>query len=132
MNQAADIFGTAFKQGTVTLLARVVGSDGQPVQPGEINTAQYSVFLLDDADADARTPVAGHTDVALLPGDVLFDTLQNDELWDVDEVGYNFRHEPDVSQSPAFAVAGRRYLAEYRLLPTAGQVIVVRFRIDVI
>ncbi len=132
MSQAADIFGTAFKEGTLTLLARVVGADGQPVQPGEINAAGYSIYLLDDADADGRTAVSGHTDVALVPGDVLFDTLQNDALWEVDEVGYNFRHEPDVSQYPAFAVAGRRYLVEYRLLPAAGQVIVVRFRIDVI
>lgn len=132
MSQAADIFGTAFKQGTVTLLARVVGADGQPVQPAEISTAEYSIYLLDDADPDSRSPVDGHSGVVLVPSDVLFDTLQHDALWDVDEVGYNFRHEPQVSQYPAFAVAGRRYLVEYRLLPGAGEVIVVRFRIDVI
>ncbi len=62
---------------------------------------------------------------------VLFNSLQTDSLWTVDATGYNFRHVLDVSTSPAFAVAGRRYLVEYQLTPAVGQVIVVRFRINV-
>ncbi len=62
---------------------------------------------------------------------VLFNSLQTDSLWTVDVTGYNFRHTPDVSTNAAFAVAGRRYLVEYQLTPALGQVIVVRFRINV-
>jgi len=141
-------FSTGATIGGVHLPGAVAGAtDGQPIVPDEIGAVHYSVFLLDDADADARTPVEGHSDVALASQDVLFDTPQNDALWEVDELGYNFRHELDVSQHPAFAIAGRRYLVEYRLQPVSGQrrylveyrlqpvsgqVIVVRFRIDVI
>jgi hypothetical protein len=38
----------------------------------------------------------------------------------------------DVSLHPAFAIAGRRFLIEYQLTPATGQVILVRFRINVI
>lgn len=132
MNEATDHFGTAMKHGTVTLLARVVDNDAQPITQAGVREASYSVFLLDDADPDARQPVAGHNQVALAVADVVFDALQHDALWTRDTVGYNFRHTLDVSAAPAFAVAGRRYLVEYRLDPTDGQPIIIRFRINVI
>ena len=132
MAEAADIHGTAFKNGSVTLLARIVGGAGANVVQGDIASVVYSIFLLDDQNADARTPVANHGSVALAVGDVVFNTLQTDALWTVDAAGYNFRHLLDVSAHPAFAVAGRRYLIEYRMTPAIGQVIVVRFRINVI
>jgi len=132
MADARDIHGNAYKNGSATLLARVVGDDGTAVSPGDISSARYSVYLLDDQDPDARTPVAAHQDVAIGVGQVLFDTLQTDDLWTVDQVGYNFRHVLDVSANPAFAIAGRRYLVEFQLTPVSGQVILVRFRVNVI
>jgi hypothetical protein len=132
MTEACDYHGTAMKHGSATLLARIVGHDAEPITRAAVSAAAYSVFLLDDFDPDARTPVAGHDEVELAAADVVFDTLQNDARWTVDALGYNFRHTLDVSQSPAFAVAGRRYLVEYRLTPAVGQVILVRFRINVI
>ncbi len=132
MPQAQDILGTAFRDGSVTLLARVVGQSGQPIVQADIASAQYSVYVLDDQDANGRTAVAGHTDVALSVADLVFNTLQTDALWTVDSVGYNLRHVLDVSDEPAFATAGRRFLVELRLSPTSGQVILVRFRINVI
>jgi hypothetical protein len=54
----------------------------------------------------------------------------DDPPWDVDEVGFNFRHEIDVTESPAFVTAGRRYRVQYVLTPTDGQPIVVRFVIE--
>ncbi len=68
----------------------------------------------------------------LTVADVIFNALQTDPLWTVDTTGYNFRHVLDVSAHPAFTVAGRRYLVEYQLTPAAGQMIFVRFRINVI
>ena len=90
------------------------------------------MYLLDDQNSDSRTAVAGHTDVTLPVADVIFSTLQTDAIWTVDTTGYNFRHVLDVSAHPAFAVAGRRYLVEYQLTPAVGQMILVRFRINVI
>jgi hypothetical protein len=125
-------FGTVFKNGSATCLARIVGHDAQPIVPGDVAQIEYSVYLLDARDPDSRSTVAGHDGESLLPADVLFDTLVTDDLWTRDDVGYNFRHAMDVSTDHAFAIAGRDYLVEYRLSPYAGQVILARFRLHAI
>jgi hypothetical protein len=132
MPEAHDIHGTAFKNGSVTLLARIVGPSGENVLQANINSVQYSVYLLDDQNPDSRTATPHHDNIAIGVADVIFDALQLDALWTVDPYGYNFRHVLDVSEYPAFAVAGRRYLVEYRLTPPTGQIILVRFRINVL
>ena len=133
MADAIDIYGTAFKNGSAVLLARIVGQSGINVVQADIGAIRYSVYLLDDHDADSRTPVAGHTDVSLTVADVVFDTLQTrPRSGRSTTIGYNFRHVLDVSAQPAFAVADRRYLIEYQLTPASGQVILVRFRMNVI
>lgn len=131
---AADIYGTVFKNGTATLMARVLDDQAAPVVCAGIRSAVYSVYLLDDEDADARSAVPGHDRAPLAVGDVVFDQLQTGPPWDASEDpdGYNFRHAPDTSRQPAFPIAGRRYLVEYRLTPVAGGPILVRFRINVI
>ncbi|MCE9546921.1 MAG: hypothetical protein K8T25_15710 [Planctomycetia bacterium] len=129
MPQAHDIEGTVFHSGSATLLARVVGAGGQPIAAAGVSTVHYSVEQLDDRNDQAATAVAGHHDVALTPADVLLSPLQTDARWTIDDQGYNFRHELDVSEDDAFPTAGRRYRVTYRLLPTSGQVIVVRFNL---
>ncbi len=132
MAEAADLYGTAMKNGSATLLARIVGADGANIVRADIDSIAYSIHLLDDQDADSRTAVTGHTDVSLTVANVVFDSLQTDSLWTADSLGYNFLHVLDVSANDAFAIAGRRYLVEYRFTPTVGQVILARFRINVI
>ena len=132
MAEAMDIHGTAFKNGSVTLLARIVGAGGANVLQADINTVKYTVYLLDDQNPDSRTAVSEHANVTLAVADVIFNTLQTDAIWTVDTTGYNFRHVLDVSAHQAFTVAGRRYLVEYQLTPAVGQIILVRFRINVI
>ena len=132
MAEAIDIHGTAFKNGSVTLLARIVGAGGANILQADLNTIKYTVYLLDDQNPDSRTAVSEHADVTLAVADVVFNTLQTDAMWTVDATGYNFRHVLDVSAHQAFTVAGRRYLIEYQLTPAVGQMILVRFRINVI
>ena len=132
MADAADIYGTGFKNGSIMLLARVVGDDAQRIVQADVASAKYTVYLLDDQDADERTAVSGHADVSLTVNEVLFNTLQTDDVWTADESGYNFRYVLDVSANQAFAVAGRRYLVQFSLTPASGQVILVRFRVNVI
>jgi hypothetical protein len=132
MANANDIYGNAFKNGSAILMARIVGAGGANIVRADITAIRYSVYLLDDQDPDARTAVANHDNVALSVASVVFDSLQTDATWTVDTTGYNFKHVLNVSSSPAFSVAGRRYLVEYRLTPAAGQVILVRFRINVV
>jgi hypothetical protein len=132
MAEATDVYGTAFKNGSLTALARVVGADGANIDQTDISSIKYTVYLLDDQDPDSRTAVANHTAVALAVAGVVFNTLQTGPLWTVDATGYNFRHVLNVSPHQAFAIADRRYLIEYELTPAAGEVILVRFRVNVI
>ena len=135
MANAVDIQGVVFKGGSCTLLARVVGPDAQPILQGDIASAAYTVYLLDDADPDAQAPVDGHEDVSLAVADCIYDELQTDACWTADGddvIGYNFRHTLDVASEAAFATAGRHYRVVVALVPYAGQVILVRFRVRAI
>ena len=132
MGYASDIYGVVFKNGSATLLARVVGGDDTPVQQADIDSAEYSVYLLDEDDPDAATVVTGHDGVSIDVSSLIFDTLQTDSVWDVDETGYNFKHVLDVSAEEAFTEAGRSYRIVLELTPTSGQVILVRFRVHAI
>jgi len=127
MPEAVDIYGDVFKNGSATLLARIVDKAGTAITQATISSITYSVYLLDDQDADSRTAVAGHNAQSLTVSDIVFDTLQTDAIWTKDSTGYNFKHVLDVSSNEAFAIAGRRYLVEHRLVPVDGQVILVRF-----
>jgi hypothetical protein len=132
MTEAQDIYGTAFKNGSATFLARLVGNDGEYLLPADVAAAAYTVSLLDDRDPDGRTPVAGHSGISLTVNQVLYGSMQTDVIWTVDSLGYNFKHVLDVATHPAFPIAGRRYLVEYALTPTSGPVILLRFRVNVI
>ena len=132
MPNAVDIRGQVFRDGSATLLARVVGGDGAQLTQADITAAQYTIYLLDHNDPNVQDAVEGHEDVDVAPADLLFDMPQLDALWTVDAVGYNFRHALDVSTSAAFPLAGRAYLIVFKLTPTAGPVILVRFRLAAI
>ena len=132
MAEAVDTYGVAFKNGSITCMARVTGADAANIQQADISSGVYSLYLLDDQDPDSRTAVTGHAAGSLTIASVIFDTLQTDARWTVDSTGYNFKHVIDISANVAFAIAGRRYLVEYTLTPASGQVIIVRFRVNVI
>jgi len=132
MATATDIQGVVFKNGTATLLARIVGSDAAAINQADIDSIAYSVYQLDESDPNAATVIPGHDNVSLSVSDVVFNTLQVDARWTIDSVGYNFRHEIDVSTSPAFTVAGPYFQVRYELTPIVGQVVVARFKLRVI
>ena len=132
MPQAKDIHGTAFKNGTALLMARIVDSAGANVQQAGIVAIEYSIFELDPCLPNQQTPVAGHNEVELDVADVIFNALQTGGLWTVDDVGYNFRHEIDVTETEAFPKAGAQYQVRYQLTPTTGQKTIVRFQLRVI
>jgi hypothetical protein len=131
---AADIPAQAFKNGTLPLMARVYDQAGQLLTQAAVTSIAYSIYELDDDDPDVRGAVAGHAAVSLTKTDVIFNTLQTDALWASDTTGYNFRHTPPIGTSQAFAKAGRHYLVEYRITPSAAgrHVIIVRLWVSVI
>jgi hypothetical protein len=132
MADASDVHGVVFKNGSATFLARVVGAQGTPITQANTASAKYTAYLLDENDPDAGAAITGHTSVAVGVASLIFDSLQTDDLWDVDATGYNFKHVLDVSGNQAFAAAGRTYRVVFELTPTSGQVILVRFRVHAI
>ena len=132
MVDIADTRGVAYKNGSAALMARVADWEGVEIVPADIASAVYSVYTLDDTAIDTRTVVTGHNAVVLDPDDVIFSALQVDEMWTVDDEGYNFLLILDVSAAEAFVVAGLRYLVEITLHPPTGQDILLRFHISVV
>ena len=132
MPNANDIYGTAFKNGSAVLMARIVDSDGEAIVQAGVSAIEYSIYELDPCRPDNLTVVAGHDGVELDASDVVFDTLQTGGLWTVDETGYNFRHEIDVTGTEAFPTAGVHYQVRYEITPVGGQKTIVRFQLRVI
>ncbi len=129
MANVRDIHGTVFKNGSATLLARVVGTSGAVIRRSDVTAARYRVLLLDERDPDLQTPVAGHADVALDPAALVFDELQHDARWTVDGEGYNLCHVLQIGSAAAFPQAARAYRVQFELTPSSGPVILVRFRL---
>ncbi len=127
MGIAKDIQGTVFRHGTAVLMARVVDGQAEPINQASLASASYTIFALEMDQPESLIAVEGHEEVALDVEAIIFDSLQTGGGWTADEVGYNFRHELDVSEAEAFAEAGRRYQVRYELLPVTGQKIVFRF-----
>jgi len=123
-----DGYYTCPQSGTIGLYRRILGWDGADLQQADVQSIAYSIFALSDDDPPERTAVEGHKDVELDKIAVLFDEVQSDE-WASD---YNFKHIPDISTNQAFPEADAHYLVEYRLTPTAGQVIVERIKVRAI
>jgi hypothetical protein len=132
MALARDFCGTVFRHGTAVMLARVVDGQGDNVNQASVASARYSIFALEPNELESLTPVEGHENVSLDVEDVIFDVLQTNGGWTVDEVGYNFRHELDVSTDEAFTGAGRVYQVRYELQPVTGQKLVFRFQLKCI
>ncbi len=132
MPQASDILGTAYKNGSAILMARIVDSAGAYIQQSGVSQIEYSIFELDPCRPDNVVAVAGHDSVALSVSSVIYDSLQTGGLWTVDATGYNFRHQINVSQNEAFPKAGTQYQVRYELTPSAGQKSIIRFQLRVI
>lgn len=127
MQEARDVGGVVFQDGPVVLLARVTGADGAPIGPADVESVRYTITELDECDPELSAGVAGHEQVGLATNTVVQASLQVDPLWSVDADGYNFRHDVDISDHPAFPNARRLYQVRYELFPYVGQKVVFRF-----
>ena len=119
MASTSDIYGTVFKGGTATLLARVVGNAEPPIVRADTAQIAYSIFLLDDDDPNRRDAVPGHDDVALGSPRRSAISFRPMPCWTVDAIGYNFCHTPDVSGGGRVS-HGRTVLPD-RIPARAGQ-----------
>jgi len=127
MHDAQDIRGRVFKNASASLYARIVDGNGDLIVPDDIAALSYTVFEIAPEMPDELTAVEGHDEVALDPEVVFYETLQTGGAWNLDEVGYNFRHDIDVTTHEAFPHAGVSYQVRYEMTPVAGQRVVFRF-----
>ena len=127
MAVAKDIQGTVFQDATATFMARVESSAGVSLDQAAVASIQYAISEISLEGSRAQPAIIGHENVLLDKTTVIFDALQNDSTWTADAIGYNFRHEIDVSQYEAFSQAGEVYQVRYEIVPVVGQKIVFRF-----
>ncbi len=126
--------GHAFASGSSLFLAQIrEKADGSLLDRDRVKTIKYSAYRLDHSDPTVKSVVEGHETVSLNTYDVFFATPKLDGLWNCDDVGYNFKHEPIVASKPLFPTAGRHYLVEYRItLVDHPNDVIVRYRIQVL
>lgn len=129
MPNARDVHGTVYNKGSAVLMARVVNSQAQPITRAVVSSISYTVFEVPESGFGEPIAVTGHQSVPIQTTDAVFDTLQSNDAWTIDSVGYNFRHEVDVSSAEAFPNSGVCYLVRYEIVPVQGQIIVFRFHL---
>ena len=98
-----------FEDTAITLMARIVDANNDPITQAGISSISYAVHKVDGTEVVEST--------ALTVSDVVFDTLQTDSIWDTDSTGYNFKHEPGAA---AFPDGDTRYRVEYLFTPASG------------
>lgn len=136
MANPAPIQVVTLRNATPVLMARVENAAGEYVTQASLSSIAYTAYLLDadhPTDKDTRTAVTGHEGVAVAKASAVFDTLQTASPWDSDEdaIGYNLKHQLDLALGDVFTIAGRTYLVVFTLTPTSGQVILVKFVVQV-
>ena len=129
MRKAKDMYGTAFRNGSAVLMARIVDRAGVTIRRSDVLVIVYSIYEVDPCWPENWAAVAGHERVPLPVADVIFDTLQLGDPWTLDSVGYNFLHELDASEHPPFPRPSTHYEICYRLFPTNGQETIIRFQV---
>jgi hypothetical protein len=119
MSATNGCVGRVRTERAVVLMARIVDGAGRPMRPSDIRAIEYS----------AVGSSAGVRGAAVDVGDVVFDALQTDGAWSVDEVGDNFRHKIDVGRLGGLPRCGDKLQLCYVFTLASGGQTIVRFRI---
>ncbi len=132
MLQTREICEAVFENGVAVLMARIVDSAGACIRPSQIELAVYCMRELDPCNPARSRAVRGHKAVRLDVDEVLRETLETGRLWDLDTVGYNFRHEIRPNRSGSFPKAGAQYEIRYAFLPrNHREPVIIRFHVRI-
>ena len=88
-------------------LGRVLTAQRQAMTQSEVAAIVLYVY-----DVDSSTPETAIQTVPIAPTNAIFDTLQLDESWKRDAVGYNFRH---IVGPGVFTSGASNYRLEYQI-----------------
>ncbi len=105
------IKGECWEDSGVTLLARIRG-DGGLVTQASIDTITCKVF-----DKQSSTPRTAVETPTVVVADSIFNTLQTDERWGIDDTGFNFAFEVPAS----IITSPHTYRIEFKFTPTSGE-----------
>lgn len=100
------IRGCVAEDSTATLRARLVDSSDNLITQSQISSISYTVF-----DDDLETIIDSGTASVL---ETIYNTLQT---WDLDDVGFNFKHS---LLETAFPLGDKVYRVEYKLITVFG------------
>ncbi len=114
--------GKLFEGVSPSLMARVVGSDAVAITQSDIASIAYTIW---DLSATSSAINSGSLDAA----DVVFDSLQTDDRWTVDDTGYNFRWAAAASLFPAFDAIKKTFRVEIVLTDTVAAEIALLFEL---
>jgi hypothetical protein len=126
---ANSVFSKAVGRGSIVLMARIVDSAGVAIRPSDVVAIEYSAYEVDAFWPEQRQVMRGHRAVPLVVRYALFDSPQVGCGWDVDDVGYNFRHVFRFEREHPFSNAEHGYEVMYQLTLCNGRRAGVRFRL---
>jgi hypothetical protein len=127
MQSAKEKSRTVLENGAAILMARLVDASGTPIQPATVRAIDCTIYEIDPCWPHGLTLVTGYDAVHVAVANVVFASLQIDELWTVDDLGYNFRHEINVDGPQRFPKTGFQYQVRYRVTDINGGRTIVRF-----
>ena len=107
-----------WEDGGAFLMGRVLGNDGVYITQAVVSSITY---LVHDITAGADV-----TSGSVTISTTIFDTLQLDDRWTEDDIGYNFGVAVSASW---FATPDHTYRVEYKFTPSSGQVFWVVFEL---
>ncbi len=113
---------TVLEDSDFSLMFRVYGADAAAITRASLTSITYTVW-----DLDATDPTSSVDSGTLTVADVVFDTLQSDDRWTTDDVGYNFRH--DVADTVC-STGGHTYRIEHKFTASGGQIFFLVSRVQ--
>jgi hypothetical protein len=88
-----SVTGQIREDSAFSVLLRIEHDGANAVQ-ADIDSIEYQIF-------PHYSTTAHTTATALTVSDVIYDTLQTDDIWDEDATGYNFRHDVAATTFPS-------------------------------
>lgn len=93
------------------LMARIVDATDTPLQPSDVSSISYTVYLV-DSTTEVESPVNGYSSLTISATTCIYTALQHTG-WDEDATGYNFKHTVAAS---ALAITDTTYHVVYLFL----------------
>jgi hypothetical protein len=110
----------------LTLLARLVGRDGESLRPTDVRSIEYWI-VYERTSVQAQTPVQHAIPIDV--GQVIRTGLSTESEWLVDRVGYNFCHNVSCLTIACISTSGANIELHYRLTLITGETVIASFRI---